>query len=222
MMKVSSPVKTKDGSHTLFSETAGEHYHSTYGAVQESEHIFIRAGLEGYSGQKNELRVLEIGFGTGLNALLTLRWAEKSRRKVSYTGVEAFPIAEDMVVKLNYAGLLGLSEDVFLKLHRGTKPLVVNPFFTLRVLHKKFQDFSAEDQSFDVVFFDAFSPESQPEMWIVEGFTKLFNTLSDGGVLVTYSCKGTVKRALKAAGFQIEKLPGPPGKREFLRAFALK
>ncbi len=221
-MKESNPIETKDGSHTLYSETAGEHYHSTYGAVQESEHIFIRAGLDGFAGQKNELRVLEIGFGTGLNALLTLKWAEKNRRKVSYTGVEAFPLAENTVAKLNYAGLLGISEDVFLKLHRSAKRLAVSPFFTLRVLHEKFQDFFPENQAFDVVFFDAFSPENQPEMWTVEGFKKLFDALADSGVLVTYSCKGTVKRALKAAGFRIEKLPGPPGKREFLRAVTIK
>ena len=221
-MKKTVPVKTRDGSYTLFSEAAGEHYHSTYGAVQESEHIFIRAGLEGYAGQKNELRVLEIGFGTGLNALLTLKWAEKNRRKVSYTGVEAFPLAVDTVTKLNYAGLLEISEDVFLKLHHCGKPLAVSPFFAIQVLHMRFQDFLPENQAFDVVFFDAFSPESQPEMWTEKGFTKLFKALSDGGVLVTYSCKGTVKRALKAAGFRIEKLPGPPGKREFLRAFTVK
>ena len=221
-MKKTAPVKTQDGSHTLFSERADEHYHSLFGAVQESEHIFIRAGLEGYRKPEEELRVLEIGFGTGLNALLTRMWAEKKRQKVRYLGVEAFPLEEDTVAKLNYAGLLGFSEDIFLKFHRATKQLEVAPFFTIRLLHKRFQDFFPENQTFDVVFFDAFSPESQPEMWTEEGFAKLFHALSDGGVLVTYSCKGTVKRALKAAGFRIEKLPGPPGKREFLRAFAIK
>ena len=221
-MKNTGPVKTRDGSHTLFSEMAGEHYHSTYGAVQESGHIFIRAGLEGYRKPVEELHVLEIGFGTGLNALLTLMWAEKNRQKVRYLGVEAFPLPEETVKKLNFSSFLGQPESNLLSLHRSRHRKAVTSFFSMELLIRKFQDFFAESNIFDVVFFDAFSPESQPEMWTQEGFAKLFHALSDGGVLVTYSCKGTVKRALKAAGFRIEKLPGPPGKREFLRALAQK
>ncbi len=222
-MKLSKTVKTKDGSHTLFNEKAGEHYHSVYGAIQESEHIFIRAGLEGYKNQENELRVLEIGFGTGLNGLLTLQWAEKHHQHVQYTGIEAFPVAQSTLNELNYPALLHVDSTIFMKMHSSSREhRQISSFLSLHVLYEKFQDYHPAPSRFHVVFFDAFSPDSQPEMWTEEGFAKLYNALIPGGILVTYSCKGTVKRALKAAGFRLEKLPGPPGKREFLRATAQK
>jgi len=217
-MNPAIPIKTKDGSHTLFSEAAGEHYHSVFGAVQESEHIFVRAGLEAKQTFPKVLQVLEIGFGTGLNALLTLKWAEDNHQPVQYLGIEAFPLTETTLKQLNYAEMMHIEPSLFLKMHRGITQKQITPYFSLQVFHEKFQDFLPEKNRFHVVFFDAFSPDSQPEMWVEEGFIKLHDTLVSGGLLVTYSCKGSVKRALKAAGFSLEKLPGPPGKREFLRA----
>jgi len=217
-----TPVKTKDGSHTLFNERAGEHYHSVFGAIQESEHIFIRAGLEAVQPLPEILNVLEIGFGTGLNALLTLKWAEEHRKPVHYLGIEAFPLELRALKDLNYPALLHFDSTLFMSMHEAMSTKQITPFFSLHVLHEKFQEYRPSGNPFHVVFFDAFSPESQPEMWTEEGFGKLYNALVPGGILVTYSCKGSVKRALKAAGFLIEKLPGPPGKREFLRAVAQK
>ncbi len=217
-MNSSIPVKTKDGSHTLFNESAGEHYHSVFGAIQESEHIFIRAGLEGYKNQEKELRVLEIGFGTGLNALLSSRWAEKHEQFIHYLGIEAFPLSQEVLKKLNYAALLHVSSALFMKMHSSPERRQISSFLSLKILYEKFQDYYPESNRFHIVFFDAFSPGSQPEMWTVEGFLKIYKALVPGGILVTYSCKGSVKQALKTAGFRLEKLPGPPGKREFLRA----
>ncbi len=222
-MKKAGPIATQDGSHTLFSELTGEHYHSVFGAVQESEHIFIGAGLNGFGKRPaGILRVLEIGFGTGLNALLTLKWAESHKTKVAYEAVEAYPLDFDTLQALNYPAMLSVDPSLFLQLHRASGIRSVTPWFSLQLFYTKFQDYQPVENRFHVVFFDAFSPESQPEMWSRQGFEKLYKALVDDGVLVTYSCKGTVKRALKAAGFQIEKLPGPPGKREFLRAVKRK
>ncbi len=221
-MKLSKAVKTKDGSHTLFNEKAGEHYHSVFGAIQESEHIFIRAGLEGYKKPEKELRILEIGFGTGLNGLLTLKWAERHQQIVQYTGIEAYPPVQTVLKTLNYPALLHLDNALFMKMHSSTGHRQVSSFLSLHVLYEKFQDYQPVSNHYHVIFFDAFSPDSQPEMWTKEGFKKMYDALIPEGILVTYSCKGSVKRALKAAGFSLEKLPGPPGKREFLRATAQK
>ncbi len=220
-MNSAIPIKTKDGSHTLYNEAAGEYYHSVYGAVQESEHIFIRAGLEAKQISPEVLQVLEIGFGAGLNALLTLKWAEDNHQPVQYLGIEAFPLTEATLKQLNYAEILHIEPSLFLKMHQSIMRQQITPYFSVQVLHEKLQDLLPGKNRFHVVFFDAFSPGSQPEMWTKEGFIKLHDALIPGGTLVTYSCKGSVKRALKAAGFSLEKLPGPPGKREFLRATAL-
>jgi tRNA U34 5-methylaminomethyl-2-thiouridine-forming methyltransferase MnmC len=221
-MNASDPVITKDGSHTLFNKRAGEHYHSIFGAIQESEHIFIRAGLESVADRYPVLNVLEIGLGTGLNVLLSMLWAEKNKTKLEYLGLEAFPLDAETLKNLNYPERLSVERELFLQLLRSVTRRNLTPYFSVKVLHEKFQDFQPPENRFHVVFFDAFSPESQPEMWTKEGFVKLFDALVPQGVLVTYSCKGDVKRALKAAGFHLEKLPGPPGKREFLRATAIK
>ena len=221
-MKKTVPVETRDGSHTLFNERAGEHYHSVFGAVQESEHIFIRAGLAAFQPAPQMLQILEIGFGTGLNALLSMKWAEKHRQPIHYLGIEAFPLSQKLLEQLNYSDLLLTDRRLYMKMHDSRIVRQLSHYFAIQVLHEKFQDFSAESNVFHVIFFDAFSPDSQPEMWTEEGFARLYRALVPGGVLVTYSCKGSVKRALKAAGFSLEKLPGPLGKREFLRAVAQK
>ena len=216
---MNNPVFTSDGSHTLFNPRTGEHYHSTFGAVTESEHIFIHAGLDALAVELKQIRILEIGLGTGLNALLALRWAEKYNKPIDYFAVEAFPLGQQVLSKLNYAEILNIDSEMFAAIHRAkNKKVQLSNYFTMSFEQITLQDVVFPTAYFDLVFFDAFSPEVQAEMWTEECFMKIAQSMKRGGVLTTYSCKGTVKRALKAAGFQIEKLPGPPGKREFLRA----
>ena len=209
---------TDDGSATFFNAQVGEHYHSTFGAIQESQHIFIEAGLYPFLYQKS-VSVLEVGFGTGLNALLALIVAQKRGINVHYSAIELYPINLTEAARLNFPELLKVSPELFLTMHESpVMDAYVTDYFHLRKWQESFEGIALEAQSYDVVFFDAFSPEVQPEMWTTKGFSKLFTALKPGGYLVTYSCKGLVKRALKEAGFVLEKLPGPPGKREFLRA----
>ncbi len=212
-------VVSNDGSSTLFSSRFGEHYHSTFGAVQESKHIFIGAGLAPLTSKNSMLNIFEVGFGTGLNALLTLQYAFKNNLRVNYVAVEAFPVDKQEVTGLNYPGLLNVDTAVFEAMHKVSETAVdITPFFSLKVIKGTLQETDLEHHFFDLIYFDAFSPETQPEMWQQSCFEKIYAAMKRGGVLTTYSCKGSVKRALKAAGFSIEKLPGPPGKREFLRA----
>ena len=209
---------TEDGSHTLFSPVVEECYHSQNGAIQESKHIFIKAGWEHCT--KEELRVFEVGFGTGLNAFLTLLKAEEQRKKVHYTTLEYYPVEEDIVKKLNYFELLDKTREAdFLKLHDASwnKPEQITPFFTLEKIRVDFTKYELNG-SYDLFYFDAFSPEKQPEMWAQERFEALFAHANPDAVLVTYCAKGIVRRAMQAAGFKTERLPGPPGKREILKA----
>lgn len=209
---------TDDGSSTLFNKKVGEHYHSTFGALQESRHIFIEAGLNALDRDLKEINLLEIGFGTGLNALLAMEWAEHQNRLVNYLGVEAFPISGIEIGQLNYAEMLGIEKKRFLQLHQQEfNNSMIGANFHHQVKFQKIQEANLPAHHFHAVFFDAFSPDAQPELWTEEIFTKIAGSMKRGGVLTTYSCKGIVKRALKAAGFQIEKLPGPVGKREILR-----
>ncbi len=216
-MKRNETRVTDDGSYSLFSSKFGEQYHSAFGAIQESEHIFIRAGLEKVLQGASHLSILEIGLGTGLNLLLTALAIRNSHVVVHYDGVEAYPLSEEELKTLNYPQLLHVEPFKFVQMHKNSEGQFSENFF-YKIITEKFQEVSFPEAKYQLVYFDAFSPNVQPEMWSVEGFSKLFHTLSRGGVLVTYSCKGIVKRALKSAGFHLEKLPGPPGKREFLRA----
>jgi len=219
IMDSSNIVLSKDGSHTLFSSRFGEHYHSSFGAIQESMHIFIEAGLKSVTFQNSRLNVFEVGFGTGLNALLTFRHALLNDFSVNYYAVEAYPVVNEVVTGLNYPVLLEVDQEVFASMHHSSGKLTaITPFFNLALMPVRLQDVQLESDYFDIVYFDAFSPDTQPEMWSVSCFEKIYKAMKRGGVLTTYSCKGSVKRALKSAGFDIEKLPGPPGKREFLRA----
>ncbi|TXB66673.1 tRNA (5-methylaminomethyl-2-thiouridine)(34)-methyltransferase MnmD [Vicingus serpentipes] len=209
---------TDDNSHTLFVPDLNETYHSKHGAIQESMHVFVNAGL-GYFNQ-DKLTVLEVGFGTGLNAILSSVFALENAVLVDYTGVEAYPINNEITQQLNYANLIeGVSEEQFLNLHylRWNEKTKISNYFSLTKLNKSIKDFEL-DNNFDVVFFDAFGPNVQPEMWDKSIFENLFNSLKENGVLVTYCAKGSVKRTLKEVGFTIENLPGPPGKREMTRA----
>lgn len=212
---------TEDGSHTLFVPELDEHYHSTHGAIQESMHVFIDAGLR--HCVKSEIKVLEIGFGTGLNAFLTLLEAERTGRKIDYTTLEFYPLSIIDAEKLNYVELTdSTKKDVFRELHKVEwgKWSQLTLYFSLLKMKFDFSkpsDFDTENK-FDVIFFDAFAPEKQPEMWAQEIFDKIYSISSENAILTTYCAKGSVRRILQTAGFVVERLPGPPGKREILRA----
>lgn len=212
---------TDDGSHTMYNYRVGENYHSSHGAVQESKHIFINAGLESVDvNNKEQVNILEVGFGTGLNALLSYLWSNEKSIPVVYHGYEPYPITIEEALKLNYPGQLFVDQELFLLLHSSKNMLKnLSANFSLLINEELIENVVLPLNLYDVVFFDAFSPEVQPEMWNVDIFTNIYNSLKNEGVLTTYSCKGTVKRSLKESGFIIEKLPGPPGKREFLRAW---
>jgi tRNA U34 5-methylaminomethyl-2-thiouridine-forming methyltransferase MnmC len=210
-------ILTKDGSHTLFVPEIDECYHSSHGAIQESRHIFIEAGLK--LCKKQEINVLEIGFGTGLNAFLTLIEAEKSQKTIHFTSLELYPVEIEKAFQLNYADLIAPEfKETFEKLHTSPWNDVaqISPFFSLKKLKVDFTKYDFAEK-YDVIYFDAFSPEKQPEMWTVEQFEKLYNCCNFGAVLTTYCAKGAVRRAMEVAGFKVERLQGPPGKREILR-----
>ena len=212
-------IKTADGSHTLNHAGFSEHYHSTFGAIQESQHVFIKSGLDYLPTNLKKIDVLEIGFGTGLNALLTFLWANKNKTIVNYTGVEAYRIMVNLAEELNYPQLLKADAEIFLKMHLAqSEEIALSKYFNFNRITRLLQELQLRESVYDIVYFDAFSPDTQPELWTKTIFTKLNTAMKRGGVLTTYSTKGIVKRALKAAGFNIEKLPGPPGKREILRA----
>lgn len=217
-------ITTADGSSTIFLPEWNEHYHSKHGAIQEAYHVFIKTGFEYFrevSGSVETISILEIGFGTGLNALITLLEARKDTSVVEYTGVEAYPVSSEEVKNLNYSSLFsgGDSEVIFQKLHSAPwdEKVKINDSF---LLHKQkiFFNEIEEVSTFDLIFFDAFGPRVQPDLWTEEIFAKMYTALKSGGVLVTYSAKGSVRRAMETVGFSVERLPGPPGKREMLRA----
>ena len=215
-------VTSGDGSHTLFVPKLNEHYHSTHGAIQESRHIFIEAGFLKAMERWDEINLLEVGFGTGLNALLTGLQTIHHKLMVNYTAIEAYPLMQNIFSLLNYDHLLPEPEALLLYhqiCYSGwNQPVALTSKFTLTKVKCMLQDFTFDQGSYNLVYFDAFSPDVQPELWTEDIFKNLYNNMSNGGLLITYSCKGIVKRALKSAGFSIEKLPGPPGKREILRA----
>ena len=210
-------VQTEDKSHSLFSEHYKEHYHSTFGAVAESQHIFIEAGLKEI--QKDKISIFEMGMGTGLNALLTMQYADNQKKQIQYTAVEKHPLPEAVYSQLNYASILSLPEKYFQKIHNTAwgEKIILTENFTLYKEAGDIQDFSHQ-QKYDLVYYDAFSPDIQPHLWTKDIFETLFNHMNDNALLLTYSVKGIVKRALKEVGFTIEKIPGPKGKREILRA----
>ncbi len=218
-------ITTGDGSHTLFSAQFNEIYHSRHGAIQESLHVFLRSGFDVVAtAQQNgeTIRIFEVGFGTGLNALLTMLEAEKRNLKVEYETIELYPVAIETIKELNYTTQLGYEfcYGPYHTLHlvRWNEQHPVTPNFRFRKLNQSLVDYQLPPSSFHLIYFDAFAPEHQPEMWTAEIFKKMFEALMPSGVLVTYCSKGAVQRAMKEAGFLIEKLPGPPGKREMVRA----
>jgi len=211
---------TGDGSHSLISDEFGVSYHSKHGAITETQTVFIDAGLLYRAEHLNEIAVLEIGFGTGLNALMTLAEAVKNNLKINYKTYEAYPVTAEQALTFNYSELIAPDlRAEFAEMHRckWNEENQIHKNFSFRKLEEKFENINSEKE-FDVIYFDAFAPNSQPELWEETLFQKMFDALKINGVLVTYSAKGSVRRAMQAVGFEIERLPGPPGKREMLRA----
>ncbi|MDR1121574.1 MAG: tRNA (5-methylaminomethyl-2-thiouridine)(34)-methyltransferase MnmD [Dysgonamonadaceae bacterium] len=206
---------TADGSHTLYIPSMDEHYHSVNGAIQESVHVYIEAGLN--QCNKPHVNVLEFGFGTGLNVLLTFREAQRRQFSVSYTALEKYPLPETLTGCLNYGRALNLPE-VFEQLHTSVwnEPVEITPFFSLQKIETDFLHYNFPACS-DVVFYDAFAPDKQPEAWSQTLFDKIRERMYPHGILTTYCAKGNVRRMLQHAGFVVERIPGPPGKREMLR-----
>jgi tRNA U34 5-methylaminomethyl-2-thiouridine-forming methyltransferase MnmC len=215
---------TADGSHTLFIAGLDEHYHSVNGAVQESAHVFLHAGL--HHCEKDTVNILEVGFGTGLNAFLTLLDARNTNRKIHYTGLELYPLPKSIIEKLNYPEKYSiLDKALYTKLHdvEWNKEVEILPDFYLSKIECDFTrfGFTSLQTAFDLIYFDAFAPDKQPEMWTQKIFDSMYSVTVRGGILVTYCAKGAVRRMMQQAGYKTERLPGPPGKREMLRAVSI-
>jgi len=217
-------ITTSDGSHSFLNTTLNETYHSIHGAIQESAYVFIKNGLD-YFIQLNkpkQISILEIGFGTGLNALLTLESSIQTNIPLHYTTIEAFPIALKTAQLLNYGSLLTFNNasQYFKRLHDGPWDLeqVIESNFRIKKMEQKVQDGIFLPGSYDLVYFDAFAPSKQPEMWELNVIQKIERAMKPGAAFVTYCAKGQLKRDLKSLGLIVETLPGPPGKKEMVRA----
>lgn len=216
-------IITKDGSHTVSIPEMKVTYHSHHGAIQESLHVFIKAGLKYILDSQNlpVIYIFEMGFGTGLNALLTLIAAERLQQPVHYTAIELYPLQAEEIKSLNYCEQLKRAdlESVFQLLHKceWEKDVIITPFFTFNKIKVSLFDFTTQ-QRFNVIYYDSFAPSAQPEHWTAEIFGKLFSILLPGGILVTYCSKSIVRKAMQAAGFVVTKIQGPWGKREMIRA----
>ena len=218
MLKI---ITTSDGSHSLLNEELNETYHSIHGAIQESAHVFIKSGLE-YAEEKNfttPVSIFELGFGTGLNALLTLRYSLQHQKKIHYTSIEESPLPAEIWSQLNYASLINLTHE-FDTIHRATwgtfQPITHD--FNLLKLHTTLQQFEIPYHGYELIYYDAFAPSKQPELWSFSILEKISQGLKPGGVMVTYCAKGQLKRDLAALGLVVETLAGPPGKKEMVRA----
>ncbi len=209
---------TEDGSHTIFVPELDEPYHSIHGARQESDHVFLKHGLR--TIRKDSIRILDVGFGTGLNALLTFAETDHKGQKVYYHTVEKYPLNEQEYQAINFEKIIaGVSPGSLISLHaaKWEKPVSISPDFTLYKEHADFRSMKPEGP-FDLVYYDAFDPKKQPHLWSKEIFCMISRLVNPGGILVTYTCKGSVRRALISCDFEVEKVPGPPGKREMIRA----
>lgn len=211
-------VLTSDGSHSLFVPELNEHYHSVHGALQESQYVFIQKGLEFFPSSK-KLSILEVGLGTGLNLWLTFLAARDREATIAYTGLEAFPLSDAEWEPLNYAQQLGKAAPEFTMLHRlpwNEQVEVEGGFEVLKQIGTL--QLTPLGGPFDLVYFDAFAPSVQPELWELPVLQRVVEALAPGGLFVTYCAKGQLRRDLQTLGLQVERLPGPPGKREMLRA----
>ena len=208
-------IITSDKSPTIYVPELNEHYHSVNGAVQESEHIFINAGLKQI--KKDTINILEVGFGTGLNAVLTYVEAEKNNKKIYYEAVEKYPLSIDIIENLLVENFP--EKNLTLKMHKANwdKKVKISETFSLKKIKVDLKKY-IPDNFFDLIYFDAFAPDKQPDLWTEEIFTKLFKVTNKNGILVTYSAKGIVKQALRNSGFTVKRLPGPAGKHHIVQA----
>lgn len=215
-------IKTGDGSTTIYLPNWNEHYHSKHGAIQEARHVFIEMGLKkALKSDLQQISILEIGFGTGLNALVT--WQEVKNRdiKIIYTGIEAYPVTQEEIDNLNFPAEIKEEGAIsfFKNMHSASweNQHEISKFFKFTKQKKFFQEIEFQAE-FDLLYFDAFGARVQPDLWTEAIFEKMYDALKPGGILVTYAAKGSVRRAMLAMGFLVERLPGPPGKREMLRS----
>jgi len=218
LMNIITP--TADGSNTLYNEIIGEHYHSKHGALQESKHVFIDAGLKFASNGKSEISILEVGFGTGLNFVLSFEYCTTNNIQLNYTSIEAFPLTKDIIERTGYSEYVSEATwKSFISSYEESlkSQQVLSSICKLEIPHTTLAEFETEKR-FDVIYYDAFSVQHQPEMWSDDIIAHICSFLKPGGTFVTYAITGKLKRAVKANGFTIEKLPGAPGKREMLRA----
>lgn len=218
--KMTKIIQTKDGSNSLESPRFGAMYHSIHGAIQETQTVFIDAGFVYKAQSKKPLSILGIGFGTGLNAFMTYLEANKQQIEIQYVGVEAYPISLELAKQLNYPSILNVPKEKehFLKLHEQQDIVIeLSPYFSFC---KKVSQFEAltYQQQFDIIYYDAFAPSIQPELWKASLLSKMYEALKPTGILTTYCAKGIFKRTLKSIGFKVEGIPGPIGKREMTRA----
>lgn len=213
---------TGDGSHTLFVPGLNENYHSGHGAYTESMHVFIEHGLKHVIQKSDTIHLFEIGFGTGLNAILTYQFIQSYRTQVKYCGIELNPVSSDIIIQLNYSKLWNDPEidRVFKQMHEveWNKSYLWQSIFGFEKIHGSVLAFKFPVNQYHLIYFDAFAPDKQPELWTLQILQSMYESLQPGGILVTYCAKGQFKRDLKSAGFLVETLPGPPGKREMVRA----
>ena len=212
-------ITTNDGSHSILVPELNEQYHSIHGAIKEAEHVFLKMGLDEYLPHNGtSLHVFEVGFGTGLNALLSVKWSQTKQQSVEYTSIEKHPVSKEEFQQLNYGNMVD-EVDLYTKITNAnwTEFIEISTKFKLRKLELDLVK-DPLPKGFDIVFFDAFAPNKQPELWDTSVFEKVYSIMNKNGLLVTYCCQGQAKRNMISAGFLVEKVPGPPGKREMLRA----
>jgi tRNA U34 5-methylaminomethyl-2-thiouridine-forming methyltransferase MnmC len=212
-------LKTADHSNTIYIKELDETFHSINGALQESMHVFIHAGFNEIIKTKNQINIFEVGFGTGLNAMLTFLESEEKKVAISYIAIDAFPLEKKLIDELESVNLFDAKHHPYLQniLDGNWNEHLINENFSLKKVTTKLEEYIF-DTKFDLIYFDAFAPDKQPELWTEEIFKRIFENTSNGGILVTYSAKGEVRRRMQRAGFTVERLSGPKGKREMLRA----
>ena len=216
-------ITTDDGSHSLFVPKLNETYHSFHGAVQESRHVFIEMGLKHrISKGLRDIHIFEVGLGTGLNALLTAEFASKHQVAIHFTSIEAFPVDFALIEQLNYTSYIESphAKPWFENIHKSAwnKDIRINSFFTLHKVQSKLEEYHTSDARFDVIYFDAFAPNKQAELWDLKIMSSIAQSLKPEGVFVTYCAKGQLKRDLQSLHLKVDTLPGPPGKKEMVRA----
>lgn len=212
-------ITTDDGSHSLYNSELKETYHSSHGAITESQHVFVKHGIHFYyeENHPDQIKIFEVGFGTGLNALLSWHWADQNKVDVVYHSIEQYPIQEEIIKEINYGKLKG-EQDKFILLHatKWEEEKRLSSFFTIKKVNAIWQEYLL-NEPYNVVYYDAFAPSKQPEMWDRSLLEKCYKALTPKGIFTTYCAKGQLKRDLVSIGFEVETLPGPPGKKEMVR-----